>query len=164
MLSLLWLFASLQTESLLYQADLVAKSFQTEIAKLDAPKDAPQTDACIDCASVWFCVDLDHTVSLANEEVWAFIREIGADGVYFKNLKAHSQNWNEISVAVQKRNLAPIVDGLGNSTKIGADFMLALQNVGDYPDLYHLIETEDKLPEGELSWLTKNELHLSDGN
>ncbi len=178
-------FAFGQMETMLLQADAIAEKYNTEVAKAPPPSLLPQVTNCLNTASVWFTIDLAQITSpafetLKEENLWDFLREIGVQGVYLKNLKTGGKfrvaigvdpkwgNWDDLALALQKKQLALIGDSLGRATGLNFDFACALRNVGEYLGLYHLIEIEKKdwklLPNistsfANVPWLTLQELH-----
>lgn len=82
----------LEPQSMLYQADWLTQKYHFEVAKAPPPLLSPQTQSCLDAASVWFSIDLQeinppafHTLN--DEELWDHFREIGVQGIYLKGLK-----------------------------------------------------------------------------
>ncbi len=154
-------------QTMLYQADQIAKKYQLELAKAPPPSPLPQTQACLDRASVWFTIDLNRMAAsegktvldtLGSEELWDDLKEIGIQAVHLKGLKqggAHrtglgidprwgtESEWNSLVRIADRRGIALICDSLSSSTGLGTDFLLALKKTGDYPGLYHLIEVPD---------------------
>ncbi len=179
----LCLWSQMQSQSMLFQADWIAKKYNLEIAKIPPPLPSPQTEKCLNLASNWFALDLNEIEApalqtLNDDLLWDLLREVGVQAVYLKGLKQGGSfrtgmgldprwgmTWNDLASTLQKKGIALIGDALGKSTGLGADFCLALKNVGDYPGLYHLIEIEKKdwklLPEiaTNIPWLTLQQLH-----
>lgn len=176
------------TNTMLHQADWISKKYTLETAKAPPPLLSPQPQSCLDTASVWFSIDLEEIAApafetLNNEALWEGLREIGVQGIYLKGLKKGGsfrtglgidpkwgQNWDDLAMTMQKRGMTLIGDSVGNCTGTSSDFSLALQNVGDYPGLYHLIEIEKRdwklLPQvsgsqsfANVPWLSLQELH-----
>jgi trehalose synthase len=145
-------------QSMLTQADELAKKFSVEIAKAPPPLLSPQPKNCLDTASVWFSIDLAELLSpalthLDNEQLWSLLQEIGVQGVHLQGLKSPTaiglnpqwgSDWDDVAILLQKKGLVLIGDSIGSSTGLGRDFTLALKNVGEYPGLYHLIEIEKR--------------------
>lgn len=179
-------FCCMAQTTLLCQADALAEKYNAEVAKTSSPSLAPQTDSCLEMASVWFSLDLNQLAvpkgktaldALSSDSLLGMLKEIGIEGIYLENLRhgfsidpQWGTDWTQFSMAIKKKNLALIGDSLGNSTELGADFELALQNVGEYPSLYHLIEIDQSdwkllphIPSGEVvenvPWLSLQELH-----
>jgi maltose alpha-D-glucosyltransferase/alpha-amylase len=169
-------------DSLLVQAESIAKKFSVEVSKAAPPTSTLQTVECLNNASVFFTLDLEQIESpafttLNSEELWNTLREIGVEAVHLKNLKkggatrtSMSLNpawgeWNPLAITLGKKGVNLIGDSIGNATGWTADFSLALKNVGDYPSLYHLVEIEKRdwkmLPPGaaNIPWLTLQDLH-----
>lgn len=191
-LFLLPLLANLQTESMLYQAEMLAKRFGFETVKEVSPSEKNRTEQCLDTASVWFSIDLSEIQAPAfdnlNDSVlWGHLQEIGIEAVRFNGLKSGGKfrtaisldpkwgaNWGALCQTIQNKGMVVVADGIGNSTGTGADFKLALKNVGDYPSLYQLIEIAkedwDLLPKesASLSWQfvadLKEKGYISEGN
>jgi len=150
--------AELEPRTMLYQADVVSKLHNFEVAKAPPPSQTPQAQNCLDTASVWFSLDLNEIAApafdtLNNDSFWDYLREIGVQGVYLKGLKQGGEfrtgialdpkwgnSWAELTKMIQRKGIALIGDSIGSSTGLSADFCLALKNYGDYPGLYHLVE------------------------
>ncbi len=152
--------------TLLNQAEAISKHYALQVAKLSPPSRSPLTQKSLDAASVWFAIDLAEVATdkgqsafaaLAIEELWNRLREIGVLGVRLIGLKQGGSErtgltidpkwgsvaeWAQLSSLIQKKGIILVGDLLGNSIGITSDFSLALKNVGDYPNLYHLIEIE----------------------
>jgi trehalose synthase len=179
---------------MLEQADQISKKYALEVAKLPPPLPTPQTQKCLDTASVWFTIDLCEVATekgssvfqtLACESLWDRLREIGVEGIHLTYLKQGGPyrtglalnpcwgtecEWQRLSSFFQKKGMALIGDAIGRSTGLSADFWLALENKGDYPGLYHLIEIDPKdwkllpnIPHGQFTanipWLSIQNLH-----
>ena len=165
----------LVSQSMLFEADQIAKRYQLETAKAAPPSSLRQTDGCLDKASVWFTIDL-HQVGveegrsvfgmLGAEELWDGLREIGIQAVSLKGLKKGGNyrtglgldprwgteaEWNRIAQNAKRKGIVLIGESIGAHTGMGADFYLALKNYGEYPGLYQLIE----IPEEDWKWLPK---------
>ena len=158
----------LEQQSMLYQAEEIAKKYTLEVAKTAPPPLVPQTRECLDLASVWFTLDLNQVAvcgeqsvfgSLLSDELWEYLREIGIQALYLKGLKqggdqrtglgldprwGTESEWKKLAAYAQRKGIALVGDGLGNATGMGPDFILALKNFGEYPGLYHLIEIAEK--------------------
>jgi len=176
------------SESMLDQAEKIAKQFTVETAKTPPPLLSPQPQSCLDTASVWFSIDLGQIKgaafqSLNCEMLWELLREVGVEGVYLKGLKAGGEfrtaigldpkwgdDWNGLAMTLGKRGIALIGDSIGSSTGVCPDFFLALKNYGEYPGLYHLIEVDQRdwtlLPKvnpselaANIPWLSLQNLH-----
>jgi len=159
---------ALEPGSMLFEADQIAKKYQLEVAKTPPPTSIPQTQACLEKASVWFSIDLDRVAlcgeqtvfeSLNSEELWDYLREMGVRAVHLKGLKQGGAfrtglgidprwgtewEWKNLASLAKRRGIALIGDSIGPSTGLGADFSLALKNYGEYPGLYHLIEIQEE--------------------
>lgn len=173
---------------MLHQADGISKKYTLEVAKAPPPSLSPQPQGCLNTASVWFTIDLEEIAvpafqTLNCDLLWEHLREIGVQGVYLKGLKRGGaqrtgieldpkwgSDWDSLAMTLQKKGIALIGETVGSSTGLSADFWLALQNVGDYPGLYHLIEIEKQdwklLPMAvapqlyaNIPWLTLQQLH-----
>ncbi len=179
---------------MLSEADLIAKKYQAITAKALPPSPLPQTQACLDTASVWFTIDLSQMAApdgktvlgtLASEELWDDLREMGIRAVHLKELKlggAHriglaidpkwgtEFEWANLVRIADRRGISLIGDAIGSSTGLGTDFFLALKNYGIYPSLYQLIEVPEedwillpKVPTGQpmanIPWLKLQVLH-----
>lgn len=180
--------AQLEPQSMLHQADWIAKKYSFEVAKTAPPPLFPQPERCLTVASSWFSIDLEDIATpafsvLNNESLWDILREIGIEGVYLKGLKQGGScrtgmgldpkwgpDWNDVALLLQKKGMTLIGDAMGNCTGLCPDFALALKNVGDYPGLYHLVEIEKRdwkllppiaasQPPLNVPWLTLQQLH-----
>lgn len=171
---------------MLSQADAITQKYNLEVARTPPPSLAPQASLCLNAASNWLSIDLSQIEApafetLASEFLWDGLREMGIQGVYLKNLKQGGEfrtaigvdpewgPWNDLAIILQKKGIILIGDSIGKSTGLSTDFSLALKNVKEYPDLYHLIEIEKKdwelLPKSSqklfvnVPWLTIQQLH-----
>lgn len=180
--------ATIEQESMLHQASLLAETFQKELAKAPPPSFAPEPLTALNTASVWFSLDLTQiqtplTNTLNDELALENLREMGVQGIYLKGLKNGGTfrtaigidpkwrfNWDQFANTIQRKGIALITDSVSNATGLSADFALALKNYKNYPNLYHLVEIEQrdwkflpKLPTCALSanvpWLTIQKLH-----
>lgn len=187
-LLLLPLLLTAQEPSMLSQASLLSKKFSLEVAKAPPPAQIPQAKSCLDTASVWFTLNLEELQApalqtLNNEMFWDCLKEIGVVGVDLKGLKKGGrfrtgigldpkwgEGWNDVAVILQKKGIVLIGEAMGNCTGLSNDFYLALKNVGDYANLYHLVEVEKQdwkwLPTvgpsqlaANVPWLNLQELH-----
>jgi maltose alpha-D-glucosyltransferase/alpha-amylase len=165
----------LVSQSMLFEADLIAKRYQLEVAKAPSPSRLRRTDACLDAASIWFTIDL-HEVAvsegrsvfqmLGSEELWDYLREIGIQAVDLKGLKkggvyrtglgldprwGTEAEWNRIALNAERKGILLIGESIGSNTGMAADFYLALKNYGEYPGLYQMVE----IPEADWKWLPK---------
>lgn len=174
-----------QMETMLLQAEAIAQKYNSEVAKIPPPSPILQTAECLNTASVWLSIDLTEMAPkafehLANEDLWDGLREIGVQGVYLKNLKTGGRfrtairvdprwgNWDNLALALEKRQITLIGDAIGKATGLGADFACALKNMAKYLGLYHLIEIKKQdwklLPNisssfANVPWLSLKELH-----
>lgn len=150
----LLVFAGPQT-TMLSQAEAISELYSKEIAKALPPAQFPLATAALSLSSVWFSLDLATQKTenwlpfLTQDETWQILNEIGFDGVHIQNLRNGGQIglprlaaniWPQILKKSQDLRIALIGDLIGNATIAGVDFQDALQNIGDYPSLYHLIE------------------------
>lgn len=149
-------------ESMLCEADAIAKKYNAIVAKAAPPLSSPQPEECLNTANVWFAIDLEEITTpafehLSDEMLWDHLREIGVQGVHLKNLKQGGglrtglridpkwgDQWDDLANSLQKKGMVLIGDAIGGSTGLSKDFYLALKNVGDYAGLYHLIEIEKR--------------------
>lgn len=187
-----WGQSSLETDSMLFQAKTIAKTYAPLVAKASPPNPAPQTDALLTYASNWFSIDLATVETkgksvletLANPLLWDCLAQIGIEGVELKGLKSqgpqsHFQidpqwgteaNYRTLANEASKKGICLIGKIIGNATGKGADFALALKNVGAYPELYAMVEIApqdwDLLPDvnhhtfaANIPWLTVQKLH-----
>lgn len=163
-------------KSLLFQADQITKKYASEVAKTAPPSLSPQPQICLDRASVWFTIDLREIeapafAKLSDEGFWNDLRGMGVEGVELQNLKnglkidpKWGSGWEDVYTLIHKKGFAFIGNAMPASTKVCADFILALRNVGEYPGLYHLIEIEKRdwklLPcnTANVPWLSLQEL------
>ena len=182
------LFAFCGPPTMLSQAEQFSAMYAQEIAKAAPPSPFPLADNCLQLASVWFSVDLGQLSVpkgrgalelFGTDELWGALADLGVDAVWMEHLRAPGQlgvdpkwggDWSKIDAGAHKRGVALIGDLVGNATAPGIDFQQALQNVGDYPNLYQLIEIDPKdwklLPpapmgdyETNIPWLTIQELY-----
>ncbi len=180
--------ADLEMQSMLYQAESIIQNFHLEVAKIPPPLPSPQPQSCLSTASIWFSIDLAELQgpafeTLNDESFWDKLREIGVQGVYLKGMKKGGQfrtgigldprwgdNWNNLSLRLQKKRIALIGDSFSGATGLNADFLLAIRNQGDYPGIYRLVEIEkgdwNLLPAvsnseltANIPWLTLQELN-----
>ncbi len=172
--------------TMLSQAEEISQVYSQEIAKAPPPAPFPLAEPCLELSSVWFSVDLAQVAApngalglFGDEAIWSALNEIGIDGVRFDRLRQPGSltidpkwggEWAKVELEATKRSMASIGDVVGNATVAGIDFQEALQNIGQYPNLYHLIEIDPKdwklLPsvpksdyETNVPWLTIQQLH-----
>lgn len=171
---------------MLSQAEELSQIYSQELAKTPPPSSYSLAEPCLNLASVWFSIDLNrvaipkgHTAFelFSAEEVWRSLRNLGVEAVWMENLRKPGKigsdpkwgDWAKVETSARKMGISLIGDLIGNATAPGIDFQEALQNVGDYPNLYHLIEIDRKdwklLPsvpagsyETNVPWLTIQEL------
>jgi hypothetical protein len=195
-----WLFplgvaaiSPLETESMLFQADKLAKMYAPLVAKAPPPPLTPQTDALLSLASNWLSIDLTTVKTdgrsvlsyLSQSILWDALAEIGIEAVELKGLKSPidaptsfqideqfgtEQEYALLANTALKKGVRLVGKALGVVTGQGADFALALKNMGAYPELYALIEIDPQdwnlLPEvkknslsSNIPWLTIQNLH-----
>jgi hypothetical protein len=177
---------------MLFQTERIGKLYGPIAAKAAPPQEAPQTDALLSYASNWFSIDL-KTIQTDGSSVlaylgqpclWDCLAEMGIDGVELQGLKSKGPQINfqidsefgteaEYTTLVSsatKKGICLIGKTIGNVTGKGADFALALQNVGTYPELYSMVEIPQEdwalLPmvnasslSANVPWLTVQKLH-----
>jgi hypothetical protein len=187
------LFGQSMEQTMLFQADVLAKRYAGEIAKAPPPPVVPQTSGALQLASNWFAMDLNKVKTeknsplgmLGNECLWELLAEIGIDAVQLKHLKEQNGTvttlginpkygsegeYAKLASMAMSKNVQLIGSLLGGATGKGADFALALKNVGAYPGLYSLVEIDPKdwallpnvLPKtfsSNIPWLTLQTLH-----
>lgn len=175
-------------QTMLSQAEEVSKTYAQEIAKSPPPSPFPLVDNVLNTSSVWFTFDVNHLAMKNNEcplnlfskdETWQILKEIGFDGVQIQGLRKPGSlgidpkwgnEWPQVIDKAQKRGVALIGEIIGNATIAGNDFLEGLQNIGEYLNLYNLIEIDPKdwknLPlvpvggyETNIPWLALQELH-----
>lgn len=151
LLSLL-LSGCLQAETAFENAEELFSTFGQQIAKRPSPSLLPQTQECLGAASVWLSLDCDRlegTGGVENPLFWSLCKEIGFEGIFFRNLKSPDgigilapwkNSWSCIREEALKKSLLLIGEGVGASLSWGPDFALALQNAAPYPSLFRLIE------------------------
>jgi len=173
--------------TLLTQAEAKAALYRGTTAKAPPPSPFPLPETCLANASIWFSVDLEMLAAtegssplqlFTSESVWQTLVEIGVEGVAFDHLRGAQtlgpdpkwgNAWPQVRQMAERRGMALIGNLIGNTLPPGPDFGFALQNVGDYPNLYHLIEIASKdwklLPklgpgqfEANIPWLSLQEL------
>ncbi len=180
-------FAFCQTTTMLSQAEQLSAMYAQEIAKAPPPSPFPLAENCLNFASVWFSLDLGQLAVSKGETAfdqftegfWGALRELGVQAVWMQALREPGtlnidpkwgKDWAKVEGNAQKKGMILIGDLIGNATTAGLDFQQALQKVGDYPNLYHLIEINPKdwklLPAippkdyaANIPWLTLRELY-----
>ena len=181
LLLLLFPFLSFASPTMLMEAEATSKRYEQQVAKEAPPQKFPLTEQALGLSSVWFHLNLEEINTpefLAQEDLWIMLKNIGIQGLSVQNLREKGQlkinpKWEKYWPAVientHKYGISLIGDLVGNATGINTDFERALQNVGDYPTLYHLIavDSEDwnllpEVPPGacdtNVPWLTLQEL------
>ena len=156
---------ALESESMLFQAEMLAKNYTPTVAKTAPPSPTPQTDALLTTAPNWLTIDLSRLNTLDKsafallhqDALWELLAEIGFNAIELCHLKGAKDGLLHLALAPQwgteaeyanvaeraaKRDLLLIGSSLGSATGKGADFALALKNVGSYPGLYSLIEVD----------------------
>jgi trehalose synthase len=183
----------IESQSMLFQAEEVARRFAQVSSKAPTPSLMPQSDALLQLASNWFSIDLAKVktngisvlATLAKEEIWENLAELGIQAVELKNLKLQdgalvslkiNPKWGgeaeyaKVASMAMRKEIRLIGSMVGGSTGKGADFALALKNYRDYPGLYAMVEVEAKdwavLPNVQpktfsvnIPWLTLQTLH-----
>ncbi len=182
------------SESMLYQANLLSKKYTLDLSILPPPPASPQPQECLPFASCWMTIDLASVAVPAgktalqvvgDEAYLGALKALGIQAIRLVGLKeggAHriglqidprfgtSADWEALVQTAERQSISLIGDILGNSTGLGVDFNLALQNVADYPGLYHLVEIDSSdwnllpiLPQGNLvtniPWLSLQDLY-----
>ena len=188
----LWLFflpiCAAAGATLLSEAEEISQMYSREIAKASPPSRFPLAENCLQLSSVWFSVDLQHLKTgesekpldlFSSEKIWQILKEIGFDGVQFGNLREEGKlsvnpkwggDWTRVEMNAQKKSVSLIGDLIGNSMAPGADFQEAIRNVGEYPNLFQLVEIDPadwkllpRVPsnaqEANIPWLSIQELH-----
>jgi trehalose synthase len=181
-------------ESMLYRADQLSKKYALELAMTPPPLTSPQPEAGLQIASSWLAIDVPSVATadgktalqvLGENSYLEALRLLGVQGLYLTGLKkggtdqislhidpqlGSQKDWDVLSERAMKKGLSLVGESLGAATGLGADFQLALQNVQDYPNLYHLIEIDPSdwqllppIPQGDffanVPWLTLQDLH-----
>jgi hypothetical protein len=168
-------------ETMLCQAERIAQLYSQEIAKTPPASNKPRTDEALTLASVWLSIAPNHfsMECLATEEPWKFFKEMGIEALHIVNIRNDTELgfdsrwgwiWPQIVNSAQFQGMHLAGDLIGASTLAGPDFQAALQNIGDYPNLYHLVEINPEdwsiLPEvpvgnqeANIPWLTVQELN-----
>ena len=177
-----------ETSTILSQAEKISQLYSEQVAKASPPASTSLAEQYLQISSNWLEIDLS-SLSTLNEEnplqtlndpaIWQIFKDIGINAAYFKNLREKGQltldptwrsAWGGIQEKTQKQKISLVGDLIGNSIPMGADFQEAIQNKGDYPNLFHLIEINPEdwnlLPsvplgcmETNVPWLTLQELH-----
>lgn len=180
LLTHLFLFASPE-ETMLSQADKIGQAYSQEIAKTPTPTSEPLSSEVLTLSSVWLSLSLDRypIESLMDENTWKMFKEMGIEGVRVENLRKPGEfginpewakAWPQVVNTSQLQGMTLIGDLTRNSTVAGSDFQEAIQNKGDYPNLYKLVEIDradwELLPavpvgttETNIPWLSVQTLH-----
>lgn len=154
----------LVSQSMLFQAEGMTRKYASEVVKKPPPSPMPRTETLLESTSNWIVLNLARVPEggkcspfsdLAQSALWNALAELGFDGVYLEHLKSKQGSqvrfgldprygsegeYKKVVDLAQKKGFSLIGSLLGASTGRGADFALALKNVGDYPSLYSLIE------------------------
>lgn len=164
--------------SMLSQAEEIGQLYSQEMAKKTAPAPFPLATPALTLSSVWFVPSLDPDF-LTQDETWKMLKEIGFDGIHVEHFRENGslklrgkweKNWPKIAQSAKQQGMTLLGDLIGKATTVDKDFQEALQNVGDYPSLYHLVEIPavdwsllPSIPSGSLDtnipWLSLQTLH-----
>ncbi len=150
---------------MLSDAESIGQKYAREIAKRPPPSLAPQVQA-LSATSAWLTLDLSALAAqpgktvletLGDETFWQILQDLGINGVWLQNLKGDKDartgfeidpkwgcGWPAIKEAALSRAAILIGECIGASGGPGLDFELALQNISDYAEMYHLIEIDKK--------------------
>ncbi|HEX2583040.1 MAG TPA: hypothetical protein VHL30_02880 [Chlamydiales bacterium] len=172
-----------ETESMLFQAEELARHYAPIVSKQPPPSHSPQTDQLLRRSSNWLTIDLAELqtdgssplASLGNELLWEWLANIGFDGIELKGLKGSADapvsfqidpkrgteiEYRELAVRAMNKGMHFIGSVVGGATGNGIDFALALKNIGSYPGLYSLIEIPEEdwelLPEVKRNSIAAN--------
>lgn len=168
-------------ETMLNQAETIALAYSQQIAKTPPASNKPKTEEALTLASVWLTIAPNHYSMdcLEREDPWKLFKEMGIEAIHVENIRNGRELgldskwrsiWPQIMSSSQLQGMSLVGDLIGASTFPGSDFQAALQNIGDYPNLYHLVEITpgdwSVLPEvpigtqeTNIPWLTVQELH-----
>lgn len=173
----------IETESMLFQAEMIARQYAPLVSKQPPPSLLPQTDQLLRRSSNWLSIDLTDLktkgesplASLSSESLWDWLSAIGFDGIELKGLKGSKeapvsleidpkmgsdQEYAKVATYAINKGMNFIGSIVGSTTGNGIDFALALKNVGSYPGLYSLIEIPEQdwklLPEVKRNTLSTN--------
>ncbi len=169
LLPLVSLFAQgdLESQTMLFQAEEVARRFTSVMSRAAPPSLKPQTDELLSFAANWFTIDLNTVkineestlATLSKESLWEQLSEIGIQAVELKGLKSEdgaylslklNPKWGseaeyaQLAAMAMKHGIHLMGTLIGGSTGKGADFALALKNYRDYPGLYAMVEIDPK--------------------
>lgn len=147
--------------SMLSDAESVGKSYAVEVAKKPPPSALPNPAIPLNSASVWFSLDLNELLApdgqnalapLQQNAFWQMAKDLKIEAIHLKGLKGaeearvslaidpqFSQDWPLLMQTANQYKITWVGDLIGPATGVGPDFQLALQNVDDYPSLYHLL-------------------------
>ncbi len=149
---------------MLSDAESIGQKYAREVAKRPPPSLAPKVQPLLAATSTWLSLDLKTLTAqpgktvletLGNETFWQILQDLGINGVWLQNLKGGTRTgfeidpkwgwgWPAIKDAALSRGTVLIGECVGAATSPGLDFALALQNVGQYAEMYHLIEIDKK--------------------
>ncbi len=174
--------------TMLSQAAEIARTFAPLVAKRPPPSPVPKTDALLQHTNNWLTIDLTRIApaptqlaALNQEALWQQLADIGFDGVELIPLKSTTslsldprfgsfEDYRSLATLVLAKGVQLVGPLLGDTTGKGLDFALGLKNVGEYPQLYGLIEIAPEdwplLPKQtpnvlstNVPWLTLQTLH-----
>lgn len=156
------LFASVSMSS---QARVLSQQFEQEVSQLPPPAPVRQMETLLRDGSVWLICDLTRSPQpalsyWANPKLWENLQTIGFNTLYLRGLKQSAPSGNpslrsglaldstwgsETSYAAltqlaQKHDLMLVGDLIRRSTAADIDFQSALENRGDAPSLYQMVE------------------------
>lgn len=126
-------FQTLERESHLYRSTQWIHRLSEQISRSASPLTAPQTEAILARASIWFSSEKSAT-----REFLSQLRDLGVQAV---NLPLQSDYEKAASFATM-RGMLLIGKPLLSITSGSADFRLALASYKEYPHLFHLIELD----------------------
>jgi trehalose synthase len=151
---------------MLTDAESIGQKYAREVAKLPPPSLAPQNVPLLSATPTWLILDLSELAAqpgktvletLGSETFWQILQDLRISGLWLKNLKAGGSarigfeidpkwggGWSAVKEAAASRGTLLIGDCVGAATGPGLDFELALQNVSEYTEMYHLIEIDRK--------------------
>lgn len=175
---------------MLSDADSIGQQYARVVAKRPSPSLQPQVRSLLGTTSNWLSIDLESLVSsgtvlesLGADSFWEMLQDLGIDGVWLKQLKEGGKartglgidpkwggGWTKVREGALSYGISIIGDLIGAATGPGRDFTLAVENEGDYAELYGLIEIDQKdwklLPkvavgtrEANVPWLQLDELY-----